>query len=160
MAPDLSHEISPLDPRGRDFAGQLDWHLAQGTRPGSARSEKPAAWTNASFATAIGLDERTIRNWRKARAVPIDLRPIERSHCSPRVRFIWNGCGCSAKLTATPGVIRQGQPRSRAQGMAAKPAAVPIICLMPRLARCSKAAKRCSTTCALRLPARAMRRRW
>jgi hypothetical protein len=66
------------DRTGWSFAQVLDRHLTTGTRPESS-PDAGKQWTNATFAHAVNSDERTVRNWRRARNVPVDIRPIERA---------------------------------------------------------------------------------
>ena len=52
--------------------------MAEGTRPSDAAVTK-GGWTNQTLAAAIGVNERTIRNWRKGDTLPADLIALERA---------------------------------------------------------------------------------
>jgi hypothetical protein len=71
--------VSPDDRTGRTFAEVLDRHLTAGTRP-EGSPDAGRQWTNAKFAAAVCCEsERTVRNWRRGRNVPVDTRAIERA---------------------------------------------------------------------------------
>jgi hypothetical protein len=55
------------------FAPLLAAHLQKGTGPGRLGEE----WSIKAFAYAVGLNDRSIRNWIAGRTVPSDLRGIE-----------------------------------------------------------------------------------
>jgi|HubBroStandDraft_3_1064219.scaffolds.fasta_scaffold06880_3 tetratricopeptide (TPR) repeat protein len=60
------------------FAQLLDWHLSRGTRPSKSPQIPGASWTNKEFASCLGNDERTVRNWRYARNTPSEIASVER----------------------------------------------------------------------------------
>lgn len=61
--------------RQRTFKDIFDEHLIRGTRP---LVRQATQWTNKEFAGRLGVDERTVRNWRAGRSLPPELGPIER----------------------------------------------------------------------------------
>ena len=52
---------------------------ATGTRPERSPDVAGTQWSNAKFAGTINSDERTVRNWRRGRNVPVDIGSIERA---------------------------------------------------------------------------------
>lgn len=71
--PDKSGKRSELS-----FGELLDWHLLHGTRPADSKTPSGRSWGNADFSYALGVDERSVRNWRSGRNYPADVSSIER----------------------------------------------------------------------------------
>lgn len=69
--------VSTKLPR-RSFSDLLHWHLINGTRP---TGEQQREWTNADFAAAVklGLNEKSVRNWRRGVVLPRLIDHIERA---------------------------------------------------------------------------------
>src|ERR1019366_974196 len=65
------------DKRALEFAQLLNWHLKQGTGR-EAGTDARWAWSDKAFADAIGINERTVRNWRDGSALPRNVAFIER----------------------------------------------------------------------------------
>jgi HEAT repeat protein len=60
------------------FGGLLDWHLnINGTRPRGNPDNPGKRWGTQDFAHAVGVHERSVRNWLKDQNLPIDLAMIE-----------------------------------------------------------------------------------
>lgn len=69
---------SSTNPASQVFADLLVWHLTRGTRP-SGRPDAPGKqWTSKECADGLGINERTVRNWRGGRNTPVDIVSIER----------------------------------------------------------------------------------
>jgi hypothetical protein len=62
----------------RCFAELLDWHLSRGTRPTGSPESPRTQWTNKEFGFQVGVNERTVRNWRAGRTTPPEIASIER----------------------------------------------------------------------------------
>ncbi len=77
MAPN-SRQTTANERTGWGFARLLDWHLTRGTRPAGSPETPGRQWTNKEFASRLGNDERTVRNWRTGRNVPSEIVSIER----------------------------------------------------------------------------------
>ena len=68
---------STSERRNWTFAKLLDWHLVRGTRPSSTPERHGKQWSSKEFGDCLSVNERTVRNWRKGRNTPDDLRSIE-----------------------------------------------------------------------------------
>jgi tetratricopeptide (TPR) repeat protein len=66
------------DHAGWGFARLLDWHLARGTRPTASLEQPGKQWSSKELSQRIGVDERTVRNWRRGRNSPDEIASIER----------------------------------------------------------------------------------
>jgi tetratricopeptide (TPR) repeat protein len=76
--PEKRGNACPYPVRG-SFAALLDWHLDFGTRPKGHPDRPGKRWGNKEFAHAVGgVSERSVRNWRTGRNLPVDLGTIER----------------------------------------------------------------------------------
>src|SRR4051812_46516111 len=69
----------PAYPHGASFAKLLDWHLDFGTRPTGTPDQPGERWSNPEFAEVLGVNERSVRNWRNDREQPIYIGSIERT---------------------------------------------------------------------------------
>lgn len=58
----------PLDNDG--FAARLSAHLDSGTRPGLKPGAVGGKWTAPAFGKAVGVSQRTVRNWRNGSTLP------------------------------------------------------------------------------------------
>src|SRR4051794_3438180 len=58
---------APPYPGRVGFGEVLSWHLDFGTRPKGSPENPQSPWSNAEFAKAVGVTERTVRNWRSGR---------------------------------------------------------------------------------------------
>ena len=102
----------PSYPTGGSFAQLLDWHLKFGTRPGGNPDRPGLRWNNEGFAGAVGVSERTVRNWRTGRNPPVDLASIERELFGNSVAFNqWRG---HLRLAYDTLDIPNGDPMPRA----------------------------------------------
>ena len=65
-------------PPGKSFSELLHWHLINGTRPAG---EVQREWTNPDFAVSVkqGLNEKSVRNWRRGAVLPRLIDHIERA---------------------------------------------------------------------------------
>jgi tetratricopeptide (TPR) repeat protein len=61
----------------RPFPEVLSWHLDNGTRPDGSPERAGRLWTNAAFGEAVGVSDRTVRNWRTGKSYPDDIRSLE-----------------------------------------------------------------------------------
>jgi tetratricopeptide (TPR) repeat protein len=74
----ISQQASSDERVGWSFAQLLDWHLTRGTRPTGGPVTPGRQWTNKEFASRLGNDERTVRNWRRGRNISPEIVSIER----------------------------------------------------------------------------------
>lgn len=63
----------------RPFPEVLGWHLDNGTRPDGSPEKSGQLWSNAAFGQAVGVSDRTVRNWRTGKSYPDDIRSLESS---------------------------------------------------------------------------------
>jgi formylglycine-generating enzyme required for sulfatase activity len=63
---------------GWSFVQLLHWHLTRGTRPKGSLDMPGQQWTYPDFAHAIGVSERTVRNWLNGKNVPTVITSVER----------------------------------------------------------------------------------
>ena len=61
----------------RPFPELLSWHLDNGTHPDGSPENAGQLWTNVAFGEAVGVSDRTVRNWRTGKSYPDDIRSIE-----------------------------------------------------------------------------------
>ena len=59
------------------FSKMLDNLLSRGTRPDGNADSIGKAWSNSELAKALGSNERTVRNWRSGRSLPIEISTLE-----------------------------------------------------------------------------------
>lgn len=69
-SPEKSGKEPAVSPTGASFWELLDWHLRWGTRPGGLPGRRGREWNNKAFADAVGVNERSVRNWRTGRSRP------------------------------------------------------------------------------------------
>ncbi len=61
------------------FGTLLAWHLTQGTRPPGTPSAQGGRWENKEFARVLNCSDKTVRNWRNDKNLPLTPRRIERA---------------------------------------------------------------------------------
>ncbi|MSP01419.1 MAG: tetratricopeptide repeat protein [Acetobacteraceae bacterium] len=76
--PARSEDGSPGDRAQWTFGRLLGWHLTRGTRPGGSLDRPGRKWSAPRFAGAIGVNDRTVRNWLNDANLPADTDTIER----------------------------------------------------------------------------------
>jgi len=110
-------------PGRRSFAKLLDWHLKRGTHPTIHPDRTGSRWTNKGFAQAVGgVDERSVRNWRRGANRPIDLVSIERElfgeaeaheHWRIDLRAAYDGSSEADGMASLPGLTANFVGRQR-----------------------------------------------
>lgn len=71
----------------RTFAEWVTFHMDRGTRPDGHPDLEGSRWSTKEFAGKLGVDGRTIRNWRSGRTVPPILQPIEKAFFGANVQY-------------------------------------------------------------------------
>jgi hypothetical protein len=101
-------DFDPSYPAGGSYAELLEWHLDTGTRPGGRSGRVSRPWNAKEFASSVGVDERSVRNWRNGRSRPADGLAVERAsqpECSVKtvVQYVYvsTSSGTFVPLTNT-----------------------------------------------------------